>query len=48
MELWELNAILDTELSKPEDLRDYPLIEDLAAILGVDIEREGLDNGRVL
>lgn len=36
MELWELNAILDAELAKAEADRDYQLIRELCAILGVD------------
>ena len=41
MELWELNAILDAELAKAEADRDYQLIRELCAILGVDVV-EGL------
>ncbi len=38
MELWELNAILDIEMAKAEADRDYQLIRELCAILGVDVE----------
>ena len=37
MELWELQAILEIELEKPEGERDYKLIEELAKILGVEM-----------
>ena len=36
MELWELNAILDTEMAKAEADRDYQLIGELCSILGVE------------
>ena len=41
MELWELNAILDTEIAKAEADRDYQLIRELCQILGVEC-MEGL------
>lgn len=37
MELWELQAILEIELEKPEEQRDYKLIEELAQVLGVEM-----------
>ena len=40
MELWELQAILDTELEKAEADRDYRLIGELAEILGVEVLEE--------
>lgn len=41
MELWELNAILDTELSKPEAQQDLCLIKELSQILGIMDNIEG-------
>lgn len=35
MELWELNAILDAELEKPEAERNYNLIMELCSLLGI-------------
>ena len=42
MELWELQAILDIELSKAEAERDYRLIEELSQILGTTDRIEGV------
>lgn len=39
MELWELNAILDMEIAKPEADRNYQLIGELCSILGVEVEQ---------
>ena len=40
MELWELQAIFDIEISKPEGQRDNRLILELAEILGVEVLEE--------